>query len=109
MQNEGDYPVKTTNEKDEVPLSEEGRTKLSLSSVSRRFCVGAAALAGAGFIGADATAQTRAEQLAGRRGNSPSDPGPENKVLLGENPSANNPPFTDHGNPGPIWYSFDLA
>jgi oxalate decarboxylase len=71
--------------------------------------VGAAALAGAGFIGADAKAQTRAEQLAGRGGNSPSDPGPENKMLLGENPGANTPPFTDHGNPGPIWYSFDLA
>jgi oxalate decarboxylase len=78
-------------------------------SVSRRLFVGAAALASAGFIGADAGAQTRAEQLAGRRGNSPTDPGPENKTLLGENPSANTPPFTDHGNPGPIWYSFDLA
>jgi oxalate decarboxylase len=25
------------------------------------------------------------------------------------NPSSNDPPFTDHGNPGPLWYSFDLA
>jgi oxalate decarboxylase len=79
------------------------------SSVSRRMFVGAAALASAGFLGADANAQSRAEQVAGRTGNSPSDPGPENKTLLGENPSANNPPFTDHGNPGPIWFSFDLA
>ena len=78
-------------------------------ALSRRMWVGAAALAGAGFIGADATAQTRAEQLAGRRGNSPSDPGPENKILLGANPGSNTPPFTDHGNPGPVWYSFDLA
>jgi oxalate decarboxylase len=78
-------------------------------SFSRRMFVGAAALAGAGFIDGDATAQTRAEQVAGRRGNNPSDPGPENKILLGQNPSANNPPFTDHGNPGPIWFSFDLA
>jgi len=77
--------------------------------VSRRMFVGAAALASAGFIGTDATAQTLAERVAGRRGNSPSDPGPENKTLLGENPSANNPPFTDRGNPGPIWYSFDLS
>jgi hypothetical protein len=66
-------------------------------SVSRRIFAGAAALAGAGFIGGDATAQTRAEQLAGRRGNSPSDPGPENKILLGENPSSNTPPFTNMG------------
>jgi oxalate decarboxylase len=77
-------------------------------SVSRRLFAGAA-FAGAGFIGADAMAQTRAEQIAGRQGKSPSDPGPENKTLLGENPSANNPPFTDHGNPGPIWFSFDLS
>ena len=38
-----------------------------------------------------------------------SDPGPENKVLLRANPSSNNPPSTDRGNPGPLWYSFDLA
>jgi oxalate decarboxylase len=70
---------------------------------------GAAALAGAGFMGANAVAQTRGEQIAGRTGNGKSDPGPENKSLLQENPNANLPPFTDHGNPGPIWYSFDLA
>lgn len=38
-----------------------------------------------------------------------SDPGPENTVLLQENPDSNLPPATDHGNPGPLWYSFDLA
>lgn len=88
--------MRSVHEKDEKPLS-------------RRVFAGAAALAGAGFFSASAGAQTRAEQLAGRRGNSPSDPGPENKTLLGENPSANNPPFTDHGNTGPIWFSFDLS
>ena len=77
--------------------------------LSRRMFVGAATLAGAGLFGAQALAQTRKEQLAGRQGNSASNPGPENKGLLAMNPSANNPPFTDHGNPGPIWYSFDLA
>ncbi len=70
---------------------------------------GAAALAGAGFMGVNAMAQSRTEQVAGRTGNSKSDPGPENKSLLQENPDSNLPPFTDHGNPGPIWYSFDLA
>jgi oxalate decarboxylase len=100
--------MKTNNEADRLHLSEDNRATLSPSSVSRRMFVGAAAL-GAGFIGANAEAQSVAERIAGRRGNSPSDPGPENKVLLGENPSANNPPFTDRGNPGPIWYSFDLA
>jgi oxalate decarboxylase len=38
-----------------------------------------------------------------------SDPGPENRPLLRENPSSNDPPFTDRGDPGPLWYSFDLA
>src|ERR1700735_5285574 len=77
--------------------------------LSRRLFVGAAALASAGLFGAPALAQTRSEQLAGHKGNNASDPGPENKSLLDLNPSSNNPPFTDHGNPGPIWYSFDLA
>jgi oxalate decarboxylase len=78
-------------------------------AVTRRSFVGAAALASAGFFGMSAGAQTRSEELAGRKGNNSSDPGPENAPLLGENPSANMPPFTDHGNPGPIWFSFDLV
>ena len=77
--------------------------------LSRRMFVGAAALAGAGFFGSAALAQTRKEQLNGRTGDNASDPGPENKSLLDENHSSNTPPFTDHGNPGPIWFSFDLA
>ena len=78
-------------------------------SLSRRMFVGVSALASAGFLSTSALAQTRQEQLAGRADGSTSDPGPENKSLLGENPNANTPPFTDHGNPGPIWFSFDLA
>jgi oxalate decarboxylase len=71
--------------------------------------VGAAALAGAGFMTTGALAQTRTEQLDGRQQKYASDPGPENKALLAENPDSNLPPFTDHGNPGPIWFSFDLS
>ena len=78
-------------------------------SLSRRMFVGAAALAGAGFLGVPALAQNRSEQKAGRTQPSASDPGPENQPLLRQNPSANTPPFTDHGNPGPVWFSFDLA
>lgn len=37
-----------------------------------------------------------------------SNPGQENLPLLRENPSTNLPPRTDHGDIGPIWYSFDL-
>jgi oxalate decarboxylase len=87
---------------DSAPVEEQ-------TELSRRGFAGAAALAGAGFLTAAAAAQTRQEQIAGRRGSSSSDPGPENKSLLGLNPNSNNPPFTDHGNPGPIWFSFDLA
>ncbi len=47
--------------------------------LSRRLFVGAAAFASAGLFGAPALAQTRAEQLAGRKGNGAGDPGPENK------------------------------
>jgi oxalate decarboxylase len=68
-------------------------------TVSRRSFVGAAALAGAGLVTAHtALAQSRSQTLSGRQGDNASDPGPENM-----------PPFTDTGNPGPIWYSFDLA
>jgi oxalate decarboxylase len=82
----------------------------SRDTVSRRSFVGAAALAGAGLVTAhSALAQSRAQTTAGRQGDNASDPGPENQPLLAENPSSNMPPFTDTGNPGPIWYSFDLA
>jgi len=38
-----------------------------------------------------------------------SDPGPENRPVLALNPNTNAPPATDHGDIGPVWYSFDLA
>ena len=62
-------------------------------TLSRRMFVEAAALAGAGLMTATAMAQSRQESQAGRQGDSPSDPGPENTVLLRENPSANTPPL----------------
>ncbi len=83
----------------------------SAQALSRRRFVGAATLTGAGlsFFAAEACAQTRQEPLTGRNDNSSSDPGPENRPLLNENPNSNNAPFTDHGNLGPIWFSFDLV
>lgn len=82
----------------------------SRETVSRRSFVGAAALAGAGLVTTGtALGQTRAQTEAGRKGDNASDPGPENKPLLAENPDSNLPPFTDTGNPGPIWYSFDVT
>ena len=38
-----------------------------------------------------------------------SDPGPENKSVLGENPEPNTPPPTDRGDVVPLWYSFDFV
>ncbi len=77
--------------------------------VSRRAFVGAAAFAGMGVAAMESFAQTREESQAGRTGNNASDPGPENQVLLQQNPDSNRPPVTDHGDTGPVWYSFDLT
>ena len=98
-------------EKNESPveLNEESLTS-DKEHLSRRMFVGAAALAGAGFVTSGAIAQSRSQALAGRQeGKVPTDPGPENAPLLQQNPDPNMPPFTDTGNPGPLWYSYDLT
>jgi len=78
---------------------------------SRRAFLGAgsAALATAAFVGLAANAQQRDDTRNAERDHSSSDPGQENIPLLDENPNSNMPPPTDHGDVGPIWYSFDLA
>jgi oxalate decarboxylase len=78
---------------------------------SRRSFIGAssAALAAATFVGLAASAQEREDTRKAEGDDSSSDPGQENMPLLAENPNANTPPPTDHGDIGPIWYSFDLA
>src|ERR1700682_5079531 len=78
---------------------------------SRRTFLGAgsAALATAAFVGLTANAQQREDTRKAEGCHSSSDPGQENKPLLAENPDSNMPPPTDHGDIGPIWYSFDLA
>jgi oxalate decarboxylase len=77
--------------------------------VSRRAFVGAAALASAGFMTAAGFAQSRQQAEAGRQDDNASDPGPENRPLVEENPDSYIPPFTDTGNPGPVWFSFDVT
>jgi oxalate decarboxylase len=67
------------------------------------------ALATAALSGLSANAQEKASTQKAEHDHSSSDPGQENKALLAENPNSNNPPPTDHGDVGPIWYSFDLA
>jgi len=76
---------------------------------SRRAFVGTAAIASAGMATLRASSQTRQELLAGREGTSLSNPGPKNDLLIKENPDSNVPPFTDRGDPGATWYSFDLT
>src|ERR1700758_1074957 len=70
---------------------------------------GSAALAAATFVGLTASAQQRENIREAEGDHSSSDPGQENKPLLDENPNSNMPPPTDHGDVGPIWYSFDLV
>jgi oxalate decarboxylase len=53
--------------------------------------------------------QERPSTRAAEHDHSSSDPGPENKPLLDENPDSNTPPPTDHGDVVPLWYSFDLV
>jgi oxalate decarboxylase len=82
-----------------------------LQSPSRRSFLGAssAAFAAATFAGLTASAQQREDTREAESDHSSSDPGQENMPLLAENPDSNTPPPTDHGDIGPIWYSFDLA
>lgn len=81
------------------------------SGLSRRnfLGVGSAALATATLSAVAAHAQERADTRKAESDTSASDPAQENRPLLEENPSTNMPPPTDHGDVGPIWYSFDLV
>ena len=71
--------------------------------------VGSAGLASAALASLAAKAQEKADIEKAEHDHSSSNPGPENKPLLDENPNSNLPPPTDHGHVEPIWYSFDLT
>jgi oxalate decarboxylase len=71
--------------------------------------VGSTALATAALGGLAAHAQEAQDTRKAEKDISVSDPGQENKPLLDENPSSNVPPPTDHGDIGPVWYSFNLV
>jgi oxalate decarboxylase len=92
-------------------MSNQNQEKTFLDEVSRRsfLGVGSAALVAGAMAGITAHAQQRESTASAESNHSSSDPGPENRGLLGENPNSNTPPTTDHGDIGPIWYSFDLA
>ena len=81
-----------------------------LRPFTRRSLLGAGSSAAAALLTATvAGAQQRTTARTGARDRSATDPGPENRPLLAENPSSNAPPPTDQGDVGPIWYSFDLT
>jgi oxalate decarboxylase len=92
-------------------VSEQENDIQHIERPSRRTFLGAgsAALATAAVVGLAANAQQRTDTRKAERDHSSSNPGQENKPLLDENPNSNLPPPTDHGDIGPIWYSFDLA
>jgi oxalate decarboxylase len=82
-----------------------------LKALSRRnFLRAGSAVAMTALAGASALrGQERPSTRAAEHDHSSSDPGPENKSLLDENPDSNMPPPTDHGDVVPLWYSFDLV
>jgi oxalate decarboxylase len=90
--------------------SEQQESKALAEGLSRRtfLGVGSAGLATAAFTSLAANAQERTNIAKAEQDHSASNPGPENKPLLEENPASNFPPPTDYGNIVPVWYSFDL-
>jgi oxalate decarboxylase len=89
-------------------MSTPDQDKPSVTPLSRRnfFAAGSAGLATAALW---ASASAQAQELSHGKHPTSSDPGPSNKPLENENPSSNMPPDTDHGDFGPIWYSFNLV
>jgi oxalate decarboxylase len=96
---------------EEAKMKREREEVAALDGLSRRNFVGAgaAALATAALAGVAARAQERSDTKKAESDHLASDPGQENLPLLHENPNSNTPPATDHGDVGPLWYSFDLA
>src|SRR5258705_6946838 len=94
-------------------MDEQRKDESPGNELTRRDLLGAAApaaIATAALAGLSAHAQqTRENTKKAEHDHSASDPGPENKALLDLNPNSNMPPPTDHGDVGPVWYSFDIA
>src|ERR1700758_2527561 len=95
----------------ENPTNRQQQNPTGTDGLSRRTFleVGSAGLAGAALASLAVNAQERADIERADQDHSASNPGPENKPLLDENPNSNLPPPTDHGHIEPIWYSFDLT
>ena len=76
-------------------------------SFTRRDFLGTSAAA-ASSLAVNAMAQT-AQDTAKAEHDDFTKPAQQNPVLVKLNPDSDVPPPTDHGDVGPIWYSFDLA
>jgi oxalate decarboxylase len=87
-------------------ISEQQGSQSGMEGLSRRtfLGVGSAGLASAALASLALNAQERANIAKGEQDHSASNPGPENKPLLDENPDSNLPPPTDYGNILPLWY-----
>lgn len=92
-------------------MTEPENGKPEIEDVSRRNFLGAgsAAIAAAAVPGLGAAAQTREEILKEEQDRTVDNPAPDNQALADLQPDSNYPPATDHGEVGPIWYSFDLT
>src|ERR1700748_1619620 len=95
---------------DKVAESSEDH-KPRTEGLSRRDFLGVSstAIEAATLAGLTAHAQEIKDTRKADKDHSASDPGQENRPLLDENPDSNLPPPTDHGDIGPVWYSFDLV
>jgi oxalate decarboxylase len=97
----------------DIQTSEPQESKPGMEGLSRRtfLGVGSAGLASAALasLTVAVSAQERTDIEKAEQDHSASNPGPENKPLLDENPISNLPPPTDKGNIEPVWYSFDLT
>jgi oxalate decarboxylase len=92
-------------------MDNEEQTRHPAIGLSRRnfLEITSTALATAGLAALGADAQESQDTRNAEKGHSVDDPAQENRPLLDENPNSNMPPATDHGDIGPVWYSFDLV
>src|SRR5260370_38269648 len=99
----------STEVNDGTSEPQEGKT--GTEGLSRRtfLGVGSAGLATATLAALTAHAQDVKDTRQAEKDHSSSDPAQENKPLLDVNPTPTLLPPTDHGDIGPVWYSFDLV
>ena len=92
-------------------MGNEEQNRYTAMELSRRnfLEITSTALATAGLAALAANAQEQQDTRTAEKSPSLSDPAKENMSLLDQNPSSNTPPPTDHGDIGPVWYSFDLV